>query len=451
MPADLTAILLPLPPRGPSPDHVVNLVAQSGAAATWVRLCPYDKLEIHQLEVLEGSSGLPAVSPALLVALSEGGGKAMFIHVNHSAKQVLLHAFEDGIEVKSYRGEPNAEFEQIFRELVGYSVDEIVAADDGTRLGFGRAASRTAAITRGRLLLVPLGTPTGLGTFTFHDRGHDRPSNLQITDAEDDDDGKDTTRVAFFAFDGALIQQAFGEVPGAQLAQVIGSAPVEVIGPLIELRDAIAAQLAQLQTPLGQAAQHPSWHTHAFELLALAHSGVYAGGDTAKFIDEKLLALLASGDAVPVVDSDDAEELEAMPSIIDALLEVVPCPKPPGGYGPLLENLGPDEIGALVPWAKPSEPYDGTVFVIATERLLPMIRGFDGEKLGQRLERFCRALYNARYGAPPDEETYRKWRAEHEKKSQPDIERLLTAWAELRIVLELASVNQLTVGLLVYG
>ena len=72
MPADLTAILLPLPPRGLSPDQIVNLVAQSGAAAAWVRLCPFDKLEIHQLEVLEGNTGLPAVSPALLTALSEG-------------------------------------------------------------------------------------------------------------------------------------------------------------------------------------------------------------------------------------------------------------------------------------------------------------------------------------------------------------------------------------------
>jgi hypothetical protein len=450
MPADLTAILLPLPPRGPSPDFVVNLVAQHGASAAWVRLCPFDKLEIHQLEVLEGNTGLPAVSPALLVALSENGGKALFIHVNHQAKQVLLHAFEDGIEVKSYRGEPNEEFDQIFQELVGHTVDAIVAADDGTRLGFGQAASRTAAITRGRLLLVPTGTPTGLGTFAFHDRGHDRPSNLQITDAEDEDE-KDTTRVAFFAFDGGLIQQAFGEVPGAQLAQVIGSAPVEVIGPLIELRDAVTAQLTELPTAPGQATDHPAWHTHAFELLALAHAGVYAGGDTAKFIDEKLLALLAIGDATPVVDADDAEELEAMPSVVDALIEVLPCPKPPGGYGPLLENLGPEEVGALVPWAKPNEPYDGTVFVIKTERLLPLVRGFDGNKLGQRLERFCRALYTARYGAVGSDEEYLKWRAGQEQKSHKDIERLLTAWAELRIVLELAAVNQLALGLLVYG
>ena len=451
MPADLTAILLPLPPRGLSPDQVVNLVASNGGAASWVRLCPFDKLEIHQLEVLEGNSGLPAVSPALLVALSNNGGKAMFVHVNHQAKQVLLHAFEDGIEVKSFRGEPSDEFAELFKELVGYTVDEIVAADDGTRLGFGQAASRTAAISRGRLLLVPTGTPTGLGTFTFHDRGHDRPSNLQITDADDDDDDKDTTRVAFFAFDGGLIQQALGEVPGAQLAQVVSSAPVEVVGPLIELRDAVAAQLGQLSGPLGQAAEHPVWHTHALEMLALAHSGIYSGGDTAKFVDEKLLAVLAIGDAVPVVDADDAEELEEMPSIIDALIDVLPCPKPPGGYGPLLENLGPEELGALVPWANPNEPYDGTVFVVRTDRLLPLMRSFDGNKLGQRLERFCRALYTARYGAVDNEEAYRKWRAEQEQKSRQDIERLLTAWAELRIVLELASVNQLTVGLLVYG
>ena len=450
MPADLTAILLPLPPRGPSPDHVVNLVAQHGATAAWVRLCPFDKVEIHQLEVLEGNTGLPAVSPALLVALSENGGKALFVHVNYQAKQVLLHAFEDGIEVSSYRGEPNDEFNKMFQELVGHSVDEIVAADDGTRIGFGQAASRTAAISRGRLLLVPTGTPTGLGTFAFHDRGHDRPSTLQITDADEDDEN-DTTRVAFFAFDGALIQQAFSDVPGAQLAQVIGSAPVEVVGPLIELRDAIAGQLTQLTTPPGQAQSHPAWHTHAFELLALAHSGIYGGGDTAKFIDEKLLALLAIGDATPVVDSDDAEELEELPSIIDALIEVLPCPKPPGGYGPLLENLGPEEVGALVPWANPKEPYDGTVFVIRTERLLPLVRGFDGNKLGQRLERFCRALYTARYGDVADEEAYKKWRAVQEQKSRQDIERLLTAWAELRIVLELASVNQMSLGLLVYG
>jgi hypothetical protein len=450
MPADLTAILLPLPPRGPSPDHLINQIAQHGSSATWVRLCPFDKLEIHQLEILEGNTGLPAVSPALLVALSEGGGKALFVHVNHQAKQVLMHAFEDGIEVKSYRGEPGEEFEQTFHELVGHSVDEIVAADDGTRIGFGQAASRTAAITRGRLLLVPAGTPTGLGTFTFHDRGHDRPSELQITDADEDDES-DTTRVAFFAFDGGLISQAFGEVPGPQLAQVVGSAPLEVVGPLIELRDATAAELNNLQTPPGKASTHPAWHTHAFELLALAHAGVYAGGDTAKFIDQKLLAVLAIGDATPVVDADDAEELEEMPSVLDALIEVLPCPKPPGGYGPLLENLGPDEIGALVPWAKPNEPYDGAVFVVRPDRLLPLVRSFDGNKLGARLDRFCRALYTARYGDIADEEAYRKWRAGLEQKSRPDIERLLTAWAELRIVLELASVNQMAVGVLVYG
>ena len=64
MPADLTAILLPLPPRGMSPDQVVNVVAQNAPPAAWIRLAPLEKVDIHQLEVLEGASGLPSISPA---------------------------------------------------------------------------------------------------------------------------------------------------------------------------------------------------------------------------------------------------------------------------------------------------------------------------------------------------------------------------------------------------
>jgi hypothetical protein len=459
MPADITAILLPLPPRGPSPDHIINVVAQaaqqSGQSAAWIRLLPLEKVDIHQLEVLDGGSGLPAVSPVLLTGLSQGGNKAMFVHVNHQAKQALMHAFEDGIEVDSYSGEVTPQFEEQFKNLTGHSIDELVSHDDGTRVGFGQAASRTAAIVRGRMVLAPTGTPTGLGSFSFHDRGHDRAAEqgqIQLTDAEDRDEGEgDVTRAAFFAFDGGIIAQAFTELPGQHLAQVVSSAQPEVLGPLIELRDATAKQLATVQTPPGQAKDHPAWHTNAFELLALAHAGAFAGGDTVKFIDQKLLPILAIGDAAPIIDSDDAEELDELPSILDAMIEVLPCPKPPTGYGPLLENIGPDELGALVPWAKPGQAYDGSVFLVKADRLLQLVRGFDAQKLAGRLDKFCRALYTARGGDVTDEKAYLEWRAGWEQRSAQDIERLLLAWAELRVVLELAAVNQMNIGLIVYG
>lgn len=458
MPADITAILLPLPPRGPSPDHIINVVAQaaqqSGQSASWLRLAPLEKVDIHQLEVLDGGSGLPAVSPVLLTGLSQGGNKAMFVHVNHQAKQALMHAFEDGVEVATYSGEVTPEFEEQFKELVGHSIDELAAEDDGTRVGFGQAASRTAAIVRGRMIVVPTGTPTGLGSFAFHDRGYDRddePSQIQLTDADSDDDEGDTTRAAFFAFDGGLIAQAFTELPGQHLSQVIGSAQPEVLGPLSELRDATAKQLATVQNPPGQAKDHPAWHTSAFELLALAHGGVFAGGDTVKFIDQKLLPILAIGEAAPIIDADDAAEVDDLPSILDAMIEVLPCPKPPGGYGSLLENIGPDELGALVPWAKPGQAYDGSVFLVKADRLLQLVRGFDAQRLAGRLDKFCRALYTAKFGALTDEQAYLQWRAGWEQRSAKDIERLLLAWAELRVVLELAAVNQMNIGLVVYG
>jgi len=451
MPADLTAILLPLPPRGLQPTEVINIVAQTAPPATWLRLVPFEQLEIHQLEVLDGASGLPAVSPAMLQALAQSGNKAMFVHVNHQGKQALLHAFEDGTEVASFSGEPTDAFHAEFQRLVGYSVDQLVASDDGSRVGFGQAASRTAALVRGRLMMVPAGTPTALGSFAFHDQGHDR-RQLEITGTGDEDgDDAETTRVAFFAFDGNLISQAFTELPGKQLAQVLTSAPPEILGPLVAMRDHAVQALNQSDTPPGAAETHPSWHTHAFEIMALCHAGAYAGGDTLRFIDQKLLAILSIGEATPIIDADDAEELEQLPSLLDAIVEVLPCPKPPGGYGPLLELIGPAEIGALVPWAKPGEPYDGAVFLIKPDRLLQLVRGLDGQKLSQRLEKFCRALYGAAHGTPPDEQTYIAWRRGWEERSRPDIERLLTAWAELRLVLEMASVNQMQVGLIVYG
>lgn len=454
MPADLTAILLPLPPRGMQPNDVVNVVAQNAPAAAWLRLVPFEANEIHQLEVMDGQTGLPSVSPAMLTALSQNGGKSLFVHVNHAAKQALMHAFEDGIEVASYSGEPTDAFLEEFNRLVGMSIDEVAAADDGTRVGFGQAASRTAAVVRGRLLMVPMGTPTGLGSFLFHDRGHDRikPGDEGPEDGEEGE--SDATRVAFFAFDGGLIQQAFGELPGKQLSQVISGAPEEIVGPLIALRDATTKMLAPHESPLGSSDKHPAWHTHAFELLAMCHAGVYSGGDSLRFIDQKVLALLNIGDATPIIDADDAEELENLPSLLDAMIEVLPCPKPPAGYGPLLEMIGPDEIGALVPWAKPGEPYDGAIFLVKPDRLLQLVRSMDGNKLAQRLERFSRALYTALRGAPEGEageKEYVEWRSQHEQRSRADIERFLSAWAELRLVFEVAAANQMNIGLVVYA
>src|SRR2546430_7943371 len=74
-------------------------------------LFPYTTLfrSMQQLEVLEGPTGLPAVAPALVEALSKDDHKAMFLHVNHEAKQALLHAYEDGVEVASFTGEPRSE------------------------------------------------------------------------------------------------------------------------------------------------------------------------------------------------------------------------------------------------------------------------------------------------------------------------------------------------------
>jgi len=322
------------------------------------------------------------------------------------------------------------------------------ALDDG-RLGFGQAASRTAALVRGRLYLVPAGTPTSLGSFVFHDRGHD----LKRSDDGQGDEDDDSTRVAFFAYDHEIIARAWSELPGKQLAQVVGSAPAEILGPLFPLREEAQKALESLgDEPPGKARSHPLTHVRAFEMLALAHAGAYSGGDTLAYLDERVLPMLAIGDSVPVIDdAEEAQELEDMPSVLEAMVDVLPCPKPPGGYGQILEQLGPAELQALAPWAKAGEEYEGVVFRVVPERMVELVRGLDGEKLGQRLGSFCRALYEARHGKPANEEIYQGWFMALQERSGPDLERFLTGWAELRIVLELAMLNKLAVGMVIYG
>lgn len=91
------------------------------------------------------------------------------------------------------------------------------------------------------------------------------------------------------------------------------------------------------------------------------------------------------------------------------------------------------------------------MFLLKPDRLLELARSFDANRLGQRLEKFCRALYSAKVGDDFAEDDYLKWRGEWEQKSQKDIERLLLAWAELRVTCEIAAQNRLNVGLAVYG
>jgi hypothetical protein len=469
MSADLTAILLPVPPKGPTPDEILSLVAQHGPPAIWIRIAPLVRYGIQQVEVLEGPTGLPCVAPAMLESLSQNDRKALFLHVNHGAKQVLLHAFEDGAEVASYVGEPGEAFEREVERLIGPSVDELVAADDGTRVGFGQAASRTAAVARGRVVMVNPGTPMGMGSFAFHDRGHDLTGGLLATarfdgDDEDSDDEEeeiqDSTRVALFAFDHDIIVRAWGELPGSQLAQVISSAPQEALGPLFGLRDETAAALARVTEAPGKLGARQAEHLRAFEMLALAHAPLFAGGDAARYFNERLLAILAIGDAVPVIDSvEEAVELEAMDSVLSMMAEVLPCPKPPGGYGQLLEGLSDSEVDALAPWAKPGEAYEGVIFRLNPERLLKLVQSIDGSRLGGRLDRFCRALFKARFQKAPAKdgtlegeatEEYLGWRRGLEQRSGKDLDRFLRGWAELRLVLESAAINNLAVGLVVY-
>ncbi len=424
---DLTCILLPAGLR--SDEEIHALASRFGSA--WVRIAPLPSLQLVQLEILDGQRGLPSEDPELVGELSKKG-RALFLHVNHSAPQALVHLFLDGEPQQGWVGAPGPELESRLKEAFGHSLEEISNADDGTRHGIGVAASRVVALVRGRALAIPPGTPTGLNSFAFHDRGAELG---------------DGTRVALFAFDEVAARAAFGS-PARELAARLS---VGQHGPLGGARD----QVVEALTALGERAVTPAdaIALRALELCAVDAALVFGGGDRQYFWDHRVLPvfLLASGD--PKFDAEELEELEATDSILEAMVDVLPYAAPPDGEGTIVSNLGPGELVPLAPWAEGAEEYTGSIFKLsapAAARVLKLVRGLDGPALTERVERFERAWYQAARGGAPNGDAWDTWRRIKNEDGQKDLERFLVDWTELRLVLELAEANQLAIGILFY-
>src|SRR4051812_5703914 len=128
-PKDLTAILLP---AGQLIDEDI-LAEAARFGDVWGRIAPLAALNLTQGEILDGSRGLPRESPEVLMELSKRGS-ATFMHVNHSAKQALVHHFVKGEAQPGWVGAPE-ELDDKLRAAVGHDLEALHQADDGSRPG----------------------------------------------------------------------------------------------------------------------------------------------------------------------------------------------------------------------------------------------------------------------------------------------------------------------------
>jgi len=430
---DLTGILLP---AGLSVDEARALVSKRGLGDVVVRVLPLPSLQLLQIEVHSARDGLPCEDPELvgLLAKASPGGRGVFLHVNHTSKQALLHPFLDGEPGEGFAGEPGSAFEAKLLEAIGRGpLAAITGADDGSRLGIGVASSSTVAEIRGRRLAIPAGMPTDLGSFDFHDGG------LGLGDG---------TRLAFFAFDRRTAATAWAELPAAELAAVLTKMPPARFGPLAGLVAAEVAELAALGTQTLAASQ--SQRLRLLELLTLGGALIFSAGESVAHWDERVLPLLHLASDDPVIDADELDELAACDGVLHALAEVLPTRSPPGGEGSLLAFLGDDEVGPLAPWATAGEEYHGAIFTLRPGRLLDAVRALDSRRLGTAVQKLEDAWYHALHPDAATDEGLAEFARQKDLDSQPDSQRFLRAWAELRVVLELAALNHLDVGLLFY-
>ncbi|MCA1662667.1 MAG: hypothetical protein LC659_00055, partial [Myxococcales bacterium] len=147
---DLTAVIVPAGQL--TVERVHAIVRESGRHAALVRVAPLAAVGLMQIEVHD-LRGMPNEDPSLVQRFS-AGGRATFVHVNHSAKQAMVHRFVDGKGDEGFAGAPGDDFTTRLRAEAGADLPSLHAADDGTRLGIGVAASSTFALYKQRTLAI---------------------------------------------------------------------------------------------------------------------------------------------------------------------------------------------------------------------------------------------------------------------------------------------------------
>ena len=427
---DLTAVLTRISDHDADGESVKRAVMAGGYGDVWLRVKPLDKIGLLQIELCD-ANGLPRVDPALVHALSKEGKRAAFVHVNHEAKQAVIHCFHDGAQLEGWVGEPDGVEPRLMGAL-GRTLEEITGADDGTREGIGVTASATAAIVRGRTLVVPVGLPTTAGSFSFSDRGR----------------GHDTgDRVALVALDLVAARASWEKRPGAELAAELTALPDGVLGPLKELRGEVVKELAELGDRSPAAGGLRS--LRAFELCALAEARVHAVGESVAWIGELFLPMFALSTAPPVLDDEDADELEALPSILSVMVEVLPFASPEGSLLPMVAD---SELVPLAPWIAPGEEYVGALFGVSAagaERLRHLVCDLQPMDMAARVDVFYRHWWKGSFEGT--DAAFLEWRDGFDKKGATELQRFLHAWAGWRTCLELAKANGLQVALLFYS
>ena len=419
-----------------TPEWIEETVRKRGKPVL-LRIAPLSALNLTQVEVCDVADGLPNEDPGLIAALSEKG-PATFVHVNHEASQAIVHGFDAGVAGEGFMGKPGPEFEQKLMARLGCTLQQLHELDDQTRAGIGIIASRTAALLPGRSIALPVGMPSALGSFAFHDQAAEHKAESE--------------RCTFFAFDKPLVD-ALSSTPGSELASIIENASkardgggdpstVEVVAALRALGARTLKDTELSTRPL---------LVRAAEMLVLGSGRIFAGGDRATYWDERVLPLLSLEDTEPVVDDDDLEALDESASVLHALVEVVPFAAPPGGPGEVLEGIGNIELSPLLPALAVEGTYSGSVLRLDAERLKAAVRRLDGERLSTAAAKLERAWFQRKTGEAPEGEVFQAFRTQRGEAGQADIDRVLRHLSELRIVLEVAEVNDLEVALAFYG
>lgn len=411
-----------------------------------------------QLELYDLEDGTPVFVEQLLFALSDDGKSALHLSVDSDDGVVALQCFSDqtpqirwsdrpanfkseNVDPPGERPYPQGEagLDQMLTDEMHVSWNELqtmTVSEEAADV----ADESTALLLRGRIVKPPNGQLRDGSLHSFHE--------TDITsDGEED-------HLALIALEPKALEDLWTQQPAGQVLgflQMISTVRQKVLGPLAHVLNEVGLHIeggGQLDKPLVEA-EHPELLN--YEILAMSTAVAYWGGIPVNYFDERLIPLLSICES----EINESALADALPEIEDlgllsAMTEVLPYSAPEGS---LLESFDDTEVAPLAPWAVKDDSYEGTLFLLNTERLLTMLQRFDETQLQSKANAFLQIWAKLRF--PPDEGgaegDLESWLVEREDLDNNDWQDQVHLLNRLRAILEFSKLNELKPALFFYG
>lgn len=449
-------VTLPTLPYGlvcylvPAAAHTVeglrSLLKDIGGAGAWlsvrevtVRERPWLAVALQALKDVGVDGGVPVALPDLAGTLSRGGQPVVHLLMSAGAEQALLGLYREGKQVRAPEAGPLPRSDDPAVSLLDPT--ELKDLPEILELGAVQCGEGCEVVHRGGCLSVPGWTMRHTDIFRFSER-----TRHGLTE-DDGSDGGLGGRLCLLALDLPRLRKDMARRSVGAVLHVLQTytnpEARRFLGPMVGDLPPVLDELRRMETNLH--VRKARAVTDVAELLALVHTRLSTPGHRAAYLDQVFFPLLSLHDdpVPPALDPDELDAIDAL-DVCQAMADQLPYHAP---EGELLESFGDDE---LTPLCRVLDLDDegGAVWLLRPDRLQERLDAFVPEAFREVYMAFYERWWQA-LGAG-SEEAKMTWLKGRFDRDVAALDALFTGHNEMRTLLHMARLNDLTPALLFY-